>query len=227
MLGAILKLSYNRVGETPVVGGICGTCFFANKHLITAKHALNARDYKPNDGYVFCQYWVLINDQVLELSPDLLVESPDIDLTVINTPQKLNDRASYEFSLDREIGTKCYNDSYIGGSMPQIDARWDEEKLVIEGYSLDDKKIRGAGKIESIKTAYINSKDINMSGTELIEVSYESREGMSGGPLVNEETGKVIGLMSVGLPADKKIKKQLFAITSDKILKELNSLNIM
>lgn len=49
---AILKVSYNRIGETPVTGGICGTAFFIDEYTaLTANHVLNRLNYKPNDGY--------------------------------------------------------------------------------------------------------------------------------------------------------------------------------
>ena len=48
---AILKLSYNVTGGTPVTGGICGSAFLINGNtLITAHHVLN-KNTKPNNGF--------------------------------------------------------------------------------------------------------------------------------------------------------------------------------
>ena len=83
MLGAIFKLSYNE-DKKDIKGGICGSCFLVNKNfIITANHVLNKRDFKPNEGYKFCQWWVLSNNFVFEIFPENFKEFPEIDLTLI------------------------------------------------------------------------------------------------------------------------------------------------
>lgn len=49
MVYAILKLSYNEIGDTSLVGGICGSAFFISKQIaLTAHHLLNKLNYSPN-----------------------------------------------------------------------------------------------------------------------------------------------------------------------------------
>ena len=63
---AILKLSYNRIGDPNPVGGICGTAFFINENTaLTANHVLSRASYKPNNGYNQCQYWLISRTNVV------------------------------------------------------------------------------------------------------------------------------------------------------------------
>jgi len=56
-----------------------------------------------------------------------------------------------------------------------------------------------------------------MVDKKIIGCDYGGIKGMSGGPLVKKDTGEVIGMMSFGLPFDKKIKENLFAVSIDEI----------
>ena len=84
---AILKLSYNTPGETPVTGGICGTAFLINdKTLLTAHHVLNEK-VKPNPGFKFAQFWFLkrgTSKLSIPLDNTTPIYFPHIDTTIIN-----------------------------------------------------------------------------------------------------------------------------------------------
>jgi hypothetical protein len=67
----------------------------------------------------------------------------------------------------------------------------------------------------------INAADIKMSNVNGLETSYGGTQGMSGGPLINSQTDEIIGLMSIGLPANVQIKQSLFAVAIDEINKKL------
>ncbi|HZY10619.1 MAG TPA: hypothetical protein VFF29_05640, partial [Bacteroidota bacterium] len=72
MTGAILKLSYNKAGASPVTGGVCGSYFLIRPNFaLTAYHILNKTKFKPNEGFLMCQFWFLLTPNViLELDPN-------------------------------------------------------------------------------------------------------------------------------------------------------------
>ena len=63
MLAAIFKASYNSPGGSDLVGGVCGTAFFINeKTALTANHILNKEVFKPNDGFMYCKFWLILQN---------------------------------------------------------------------------------------------------------------------------------------------------------------------
>ncbi len=63
--------------------------------------------------------------------------------------------------------------------------------------------------------------DINLNGIKVLKLSYGGQRGMSGGPLVVTGTGRVVGLMSFGLPQDVIQKHTLFAVSAEEIIRKL------
>jgi S1-C subfamily serine protease len=63
----------------------------------------------------------------------------------------------------------------------------------------------------------VKANDIRMSEVRGFELSFGSRIGMSGGPVVDQEDGKVLGLLSLGLPPDATIKTQTFAVSIEEV----------
>jgi len=101
--------------------------------------------------------------------------------------------------------------------MPQIDAHWDTNGLVLNNVNLLNSISDGNGIIRDIRTATIFSNDVNISDTKLIITSYPGNVGMSGGPML-DSNDSVIGLMSIGLPVDVTIKEFLGAIWINEII---------
>lgn len=225
MTGIVLKLSYNNIGETPVTGGICGSFFFYQKNVVaTANHVLNTKDFKPNDGFTKCQYWLLIQpDIVIELKKSDLIEFPEIDTTIIKLEKDYNVLLRQISMTNNEAGNPCYNEGFIGGQMPGIIANWESDKLIITGCSYNNTRAIRDGFIKSIKTIDVNAADIKMQGVKGIETSYGGIQGMSGGPLINKSTNEIIGLMSIGLPADVQVKQTLFAVSITHLIDKINN----
>src|SRR5687767_10712328 len=133
MTGLVLKLSYNYPGETPVTGGICGSYFFVGKDVVvTANHVLNKNAFKPNEGYKYCQFWLISEPTIIiELSKDDLIDYPDVDLTVIKLRNSYNVAIRRLSSEPYQKGVNCYNEGFIANQMPGIVAEWRDEKLII------------------------------------------------------------------------------------------------
>jgi hypothetical protein len=227
MTGAILKLSYNKVGETPVTGGVCGSFFLIRPNLaITANHVLNKTEFKPNEGFVRCQFWLLlISNIIFELDSNSFLEFPEIDLTVIPLKRELKIRIRDLSKDDLAVGIEIYNEGFIANQIPIVNANWDRDKLRIDSCDLNSISTRSDGFIRSLKTMSVNAKDIKMNNVRGIETSYGGVLGMSGGPLIRKDTDKIIGLMSIGLPPDIPVKETLFAVSTQEIINKIGNLN--
>ena len=89
MLAAIFKASYNFPRDTNVVGGICGTAFFIDpRNALTANHLLNVDNFQPNDNFLYCKFWLLLeNGQSSIIENEYLKSYPSIDTTKICFPE--------------------------------------------------------------------------------------------------------------------------------------------
>ena len=224
MTGLILKLSYNNVGEEHLTGGICGSFFFIESSIVvTANHVLNTKDFKPNEGFKYCQFWLLIEpDIIIEVSSNDLIEFPDIDSTVIKLKKTYEIPIRTISIIPIEAGRHCFNEGFIGGQMPGIIANWSDEKLIITECHYNITRALGEGFVESVKVITVNSADIKMECVNVLETSYGGIQGMSGGPLIDRLTNDIIGLMPMGLPQDVQVKQTLFAIAVKHVTEKLN-----
>jgi hypothetical protein len=136
---AILKLSYNRPGESSLTGGICGTGFFINNSTaISAYHILNEDTFTPNSGYRFCHVWILSrNGFITSLNRDSLKSYPEIDTAVLKFQKPLSGYDIYTLADNSpEAGTGVYSIGYIGNIMPKIEVYWQEGSLIITNCNL-------------------------------------------------------------------------------------------
>lgn len=218
---AIVKISYNHVGETPVTGGICGTAFLLNDSTaITANHVLNKTNYVPNIGYKYVQFWLVKRGtkKIIELKKEDLKPLPDIETTLI----KLHEKVKCDFKVIEQVvkvNDIVFNYGHVS-NMPITKAHWDR-KLIIDDYSLENSKSDKTGQILSIKKITVKSNDLNIIDKAFIQPSFVANVGMSGGPLISHK--KLIGLMSFGLPADSIIKKKVYAISINEIIKVIKN----
>jgi len=221
MTFALIKLSYNKIGENSVEGGICGAgFFFDNKTFVTAHHIFNTKKNVPNIGYKNCQYWLASRQgEIMEIRDAKIEDYSHIDTTVIRFPSSVTDRiVSIDTNLPK-VGDKIYNQGFIP-NMPQINAGWNADRLVIKSVNLTGSISDAKGTVRETNKAKINSNDVNVADKILIITSYPGSVGMSGGPMLNCNDN-VVGLMSIGLPADVPKKDFLGAIWIDEIIKTI------
>ncbi|MBW8050391.1 MAG: S1 family peptidase [Cytophagales bacterium] len=216
---AIVKISYNKVGETPVEGGICGTAFLINDSTaITANHVLNNTNYLPNPGFKHVQFWLVKRGtkKIIELKKEDLKPLQNIETTLI----KLYEKIKCDFKVTEQvikINDLVFNYGHII-NMPITKAHWGS-KLIIDDYSLKSSKSDKKGQILSVKKVTVNSNDLRITDKTFIQPSFIANVGMSGGPLISQN--KLIGLMSFGLPADSMVKTEVYAISINEIIKEI------
>jgi V8-like Glu-specific endopeptidase len=225
MTGLILKLSFNNIGEETLEGGICGSFFFISPNLVvTAQHVLNTNTFEPNIGFNNCQVWLIVQpDIVIELKLNNVIQHPEIDTTIVKLEKDYPIKAR-KLSLSKiEAEHECYNEGFTGGKMPSINANWTSTGLQITSCLYNGTIANGQGYIKAKEMITVNAKDINMNNIVGLATSYGGVIGMSGGPLVCKLTDEILGLMSIGLPADKESKDSLFAVSIEEINKKIKT----
>ncbi|MCE4217597.1 hypothetical protein GD586_09055 [Pseudarcicella sp. GAP-15] len=223
MTGLILKLSYNSIGDTNIVGGICGTFFFIKENkAITANHVLNKAQFKPNEGFDKCQFWLIIEpNYIYELQKEYLNEFAEIDTTIIELRKPYHDKIRNISQKYSQIGDKCKNEGFIAAEMPNLNIQWGQQGLEISSCAYNGTGTTAVGFIKSTPSLTITANDIKLKNICGIETSYGGVVGMSGGPLIDVQTNEIIGMMSIGLPVDLKEKKSIFAISIMEIIKRV------
>lgn len=219
MTGLVLKLSFNKIGDTTLEGGICGSFFFVRPNLaVTAQHVLNSNTFNPNPGFKNCQVWLIVEPNiVIELKLVDLIEYREIDTTLIQLSNEFSVSIRKTSSSDIESGQECFNEGFISGIMPYLNTSWNSNGLQITSCAFNEIISNGSGHIKSKQFMTVNAADIQMTSVSGYATSYGGRVGMSGGPLISKNTDEIIGLMSIGLPADKEVKDSLFAVSIEEI----------
>ncbi len=219
MTGFILKLSFNTVGKANLEGGICGSFFFISSNLaITAQHVLNSNTFKSNVGLRKCKVWLIAQPNIIiEIKLKDIIEHSEIDTTLIQLSKSFPIKVRNCSLNNADSGHECYNEGFTGGQMPNMKVSWGQNGLII--YSCSDNKIitNGHGKIKQKCIMTVNATDIKMTNVVGYATSYGGVVGMSGGPLICKQTDQILGLMSMGLPADNPIKNSLFAVSIQEI----------
>jgi len=218
---AIVKISYNKPGETPVTGGICGSAFLIDDStVITANHVLNSNNYAPNEGFNFVQFWLLSRDNSLKipLSVDYIESIAEVETSIIKLPANIKCTLKVSESSP-SINDPVHNYGHIGGDMPITNAHWDNNLLVIDDFNLNNCTSDSTGEIVEIKNVTINKNDVKLKNIKVIQPSFIANQGMSGGPLISNN--KIIGMMSFGLPTDSYIKEIVFAVSIDEIISKI------
>ena len=221
MAFSILKLSYNEPGDSSLSGGICGTGFFVDvSTAVTAHHVLNEATLAPNAGYGNVLLWLISrNGPIRRIERSAVDLHPDIDTSVIRLKNPMSGFVVYDVvSGDINAGIAVRGIGYEGNAMPRIDAKWQGQELVIRTADLAQAIQDRDGHVERSLTFHINANDIKMQGVRGFELSFGSQVGMSGGPVVDVENDRVLGMLSIGLPADANVKTRTFAVSIDEIM---------
>lgn len=226
MAFAILKLSYNNIGDTTLEGGICGSGFLIDSRTaITAHHVLNENTFQPNTGYRSCKLWILTRlGSVITLERRHIVEFPEIDTSIIRieknglteTIHPIFKEGGGEIGMVEGLG-------HTGNAMPSIKANWSSVSLIIERVDLQSVMCDQQGTILRKANLSVRSKDVNIENISGYEVSFGSRVGMSGGPLLSRDNREVLAMLSFGLPADAVEKTRTFAVAINEIIRRLKS----
>ena len=139
MAFAILKLSYNKPGDSSLTGGICGTGFFVDSRTaVTAYHALNDQTFNPNAGLQYALVWVVSRSgSICRIEREAVSLHPEIDATIIRFQKPVSNFQIYKSSLGNVAnGLKVSGIGHVGDSMPSLDAGWRGSEFEIRSASL-------------------------------------------------------------------------------------------
>ena len=209
MLGqtwAIIKISYNP-GTEQAVGGICGTVFFVNqKQFISAHHCFNNSVFPPNPGYSKVKVFLANESGRIIENISLEKSVPEYDLAI----GRLNSKENIDVlpaGNDFKVGDSVYNIGFpVTESLVSMPLSFVNGNLVVESVTV--KAFRQDGIIEAVPIVNISAIDIKTVGKQMIKLSYTSRTGFSGGPLILAGSSKVIGMMSLVVPCTTKTAPQ-------------------
>lgn len=224
MAFAILKLSYNEPGDSSLTGGICGTGFFLDPSTaFTAHHVLNEETLAPNAGYRHVILWLILRSgPIYRIERSAVELHPEIDTTVIRFKNPVLGALIYDVARTKaDAGISVRGMGYEGNVMPSIDAKWQALELVVQSANLADVVLDRDGYVKRLVTLDVTANDIKMVGVRGFELSFGSRVGMSGGPVVDLASGRVLGMLSIGLPADHNVKTETFAVSIEEIMERI------
>lgn len=195
---AIIKISYNS-GSNQGEGGICGTAFFVKKNIfISAHHCFNNAVFVPNTGY--SQVKVCLANESGRLIENIAIDKlvPEYDLAI----GRLNSQENVDIlpvENDFKSGDTVYNIGFpLTESFAGCSLRTSGSELIIDKVQV--KAFQQSGVIKDVIIESMNADDVKISGKKMIKLSYTSRDGFSGGPLISSNIGKVIGMMSFLMP---------------------------
>lgn len=230
MIAAILQLSYNAPGDLNLIGGTRGSAFLVGKQtMMTAHHVLNRKvihEVKP--GYILGRWWVLVQaGMAIPITEDMLLDYPQIDTTVIRLKAPVPGLKIWQWSSRPPmVSDRVHALGYEAEVIPAAQFySWQEGELQMGGHNLSPFANRGRGAITRIGPTSAKSEEKNveveLADVQCIQTTCGIVTGMSGGPLINNGTDRVVGLTSFG--TDKYHAKGIgsFFIHKDEILKRI------
>lgn len=220
---AVVKIQCKEVGGQ-CVGRILGTAFLINNgKALTAHHVLNHKT-NPEKEYKHMEIWLLKRGKdksYIHIYKNSCKFFKEVDVTLIDLSQQINDVTPLRLSLrNPKIGDKIKNIGYSYKKGLKINLKWVNNKIVITDYNIPkdlekDKlgTIIWKGPMNSTKC-----NDVKLSNVSMLQPSFKGCKGMSGGPLLDEHNN-VIGLMSIGLPAELYEKEKVYAVSVNEIIR--------
>ena len=119
------------------------------------------------------------NSSIIPLSVDYLESIEEIETTIIKLPVYIKCTAKITGSSPK-IEDPVHNYGHLS-NMPIKKARWNNNLLVIEEFSLNNSSSDSIGKIVAVKNVTINSNDVNLKDVKVIQPSFKANVGMSTG----------------------------------------------
>lgn len=222
---AVMKVSYNVDNEdSTVVAKICGSGFFVLDTLaITANHVLPVDGCVPDNGRQRCTYYLVsrLFGEAIPLHWHTLIHIPEIDVCMIRLPRGSGMIRPYTidrvFLLDVLIVLGLGHHS---GLAPVDAAARLNNRLYTNKIPLDSLRNDLVGVVIDMGPVTVDA-DLKLTDVESILVSFKAVEGMSGGPLIDIPTGRIVGMMSFGPPKEGETRAACFAISINRIIEEL------
>lgn len=226
---ALVKISYDP-NSMRMEGGVCGTVFFVNKRtFVTAHHCSQVFD--PNQGYPKVKVFLI--DQKGNIIHDIQITQhvPEYDLAI---GKILTDTPSVGVCMASRravLGDSVYNIGFptdqglsLQRGFSECQFRIQNDNLIIDKIKVN--QFKQSGTIEHIQPVTVHANDVTLDYKTTIGLDYSSRTGFSGGPLLEESSGKVIGMMSFLVPEQYDIRKPAMAIRIEDIARYVHFENL-
>lgn len=228
------------IDQEQVIGGFVGTAWpvYMNEHFaifVTAEHIIRNETFfsKANEPKAVFMFLANKNGSSIILYPQDRVFFPKLDIGFLLVPvgriPEINSLKVIDFSSESpsrfSLGSLVYNIGFPdrGHMGNKIGINFDSKPPRVyfeKGPWLQTGSIAG---IHSLTTF---TSDVCVSGARVFCLDYTSEPGFSGGPLVEVNTNRVIGMMSMVRPPmdGESAPTQSFAITGIEIYRALNEL---
>ncbi|MAF08844.1 hypothetical protein CMK11_00180 [Candidatus Poribacteria bacterium] len=219
MIAAVFKISYSALGEEWPAITLIGTAFFVRPRVaLTARHILPPSRYAPDDGFTRCEYWLLGRDgSRIRFGPRHLTRARGLDAMRIDAPEPCSGRP-----LPIATGPPAMGEIHaaLGYAHPSAMAQpyavrprpWKRAPDVLEWFDMAKLRHARRGVVDTARSATIAGADVRLDRVSVIEFRAGGVQGMSGGPLVHEATGRAVGVLSFGLPNEGAAKDVVYAM---------------
>lgn len=216
MTGAILNFfGVMKDGKYHVHCEICGTFFFISPdRALTANHVVY-KDFLNADEKIINKQSFLIgeNNFIAEIQKEFLIDHKDIDVSIIKFP-KAQSETFFEIAKEEPIiNQEFYFKGYTSENQPLIETHCDKLKIILKKADLSPLNLVSQdGFVKKLKSMTVKTTDLDMDNVNVIELSCGGFVGMSGAPVIDKVSGKVIGLISFGDTTNSDKKETLFAV---------------
>jgi len=229
VIAAVLKISYSVLGQEWPAVALLGTAFFVRPRVaLTARHILPPSRYPPDRGFTRCEYWLLGSDGFrVRFAPRQLTRAKRLDAMRIDVTQPCRGSvmsvAAGPPVMGEAYAALGYADpSTLSGSYVMRPQPWSRVADVLDWFDLSRLRHARRGVVDALRTATIAGAEVRLDGVTVIEFKAGGVHGMSGGPLVHEETSAVVGVLSFGLPNAGKVKDVIYAMPIADIAADLH-----
>jgi len=220
---SFVKISYDPK-TLKAEGGSCATVFFVTSTIfVTAHHGLEvgSERFKPSKG--FPNVRVFLGNAKGDIIDDFWIEKriPEYDLVVGRIREGC---ATVEVcELQRSIAQKdeVYNLGFPTDQSNRLNytLSMEGDKLIVQRLQIQPAVQEGI--VKATTNYSISAIDVKLTDKKVAFLSYTSRVGFSGGPLISKQSGKVVGMMSLVAPESDDSSKPAVAIRIADILEFL------
>jgi hypothetical protein len=216
MSDAIIKVSWRRAPDGSVApsaqGGICGTCFTLESGItISCAHNMQGI-FVPNEGYDVCRVFIAERSgSITELNPGCIALYPEYDACVIHGYQSTR-KYSVPQKQPNQIASCCVcgYEANVAPFRCQVDSSGQAIEIVDPQIAMAKKEFHGV--VPEPVNLNVTANDINISDKRGYIMHVSAPVGVSGSPMVDEETCEAVALCILGLPPDVHVKTKIGAI---------------
>lgn len=141
-------------------------------------------------------------------------------MSIIKFPKNIASSFYDNYQDEPKINQEFIAEGFIAGEQPNIEVNNSKVKIILNKADFTELTyIKQHGYEKKLLSSTFKSDDINLSHVNTTQTSFGGCVGMSGGPLIDKNSKKIIGFMSNGDPVDTDKKDVLYAIDGTELTK--------